>query len=199
MLDGYYGSFSSSPRGRPQDVRRGVLAMGGVSSNGVDHTSPKENSLSPRFLNNSCSGVTTLYQNTPRQYLNNTGTSSNHSCMGRSHVVFLTSDVWARNAQYSCWSILLYLVFMLTESDCSSILAPYEMISVVLQATIGILVALVILHGGAVEKCIAQASSIALTALFEHVSSHTTPKLLEVFILAIVTTSVLGYALLSNA
>ena len=79
--------------------------------------------------------------------------------------------VWDRNLQLACWSMLIYLPWMLIERPTAP-LHGWSAVTValaLLAAMGGVLVALVIKHADGLAKNLATASSIVLTALAGHV------------------------------
>merc|ERR1711977_478272 len=91
--------------------------------------------------------------------------------------------MWVRNVQMGAFSAIFFAAkgLIFNYEGCPLVLNFHTIAMACMQANLGLLSALMILHCGAVEKSIASAGSILLTNSWEHaVFQHTAPSLLEI-------------------
>ena len=104
--------------------------------------------------------------------------------------------MWVRNVQMGCFSALFYFAqaLLLYRQDCPIVINWHIATLTLMQANVGILSALMILHAGAVEKTLATAFSILITNGLEHAYfDHNYPPTLEIVFSLLVADGIVTY------
>jgi len=112
--------------------------------------------------------------------------------------------LWIRNLQLGLFSTVVYYLKAMKEESCLDESGMVDLaidtrgtIIMIMQAAMGLSVALTLLWLGAIEKTLASISSIVLTSVWEHVGYiHAWPPLIEVILDLTVIQGILMYSTL---